>query len=164
MPKAIGFLVSLAFVCVAAAPAGAQLVTDRNLSYAVAKTMAETAMASCAAQGIVVSIHVINGAGETLVALRADGARPYTFENSYEKAYTAMAFGRPSAEMQAEYAEGNPTRSQQADFPNIVMIAGGLPVIVNGEVVGGIGISGGAGGTNDGCAQAGIDAVAAQLQ
>ena len=81
------------------------------------------------------SIHVIDSGGDTIVALRGDGTRPFTFENSYEKAYTAMAFGRPSGEMQAEWAEGNLTRAQQADFPHVVMIGGGMPILADGVVV-----------------------------
>ena len=70
------------------------------------------------------------------------GTRAFTFDNSYEKACTAMAFGRPGAQMQAEYAQSNPTRVQQTDFPHVVMFGGGMPLIADGEVVGGIGISG----------------------
>ena len=164
MSKTIQCFVLAGCVYVLSVPAGAQLLVYRNLSYNIAKTMAETTMESCTAQGLAVSVHVIDRNGDTLVALRGDGARLHTFENSYEKAYTALTFRRQSAEMQAEYAAGNATRMQQADFPGVVAIGGGLPVRVGDDVVGGIGVSGGTGGTNEPCAQAGIDAVASQLQ
>lgn len=164
MFRAIRFLLALGCVCASAVPAAAQLAVRRDLSYAMAKTIADTTMASCVAENLQVSIHVIDSAGDTIVALRGDGARPFTFENSYEKAFTAMAFGRPSAEMQAEYAEGNSTRAQQADFPHVVMIGGGVPVLADGEVVGGVGISGAASSATDVCVQAGINAVAAGLR
>ena len=164
MSKIIQCLVLAGCVCVLSVPAGAQLLVYRDLSYNIAKTMAEATMESCTAQGLSISVHVIDRNGNTLVALRGDGARLHTFENSYEKAYTALTFRRPSAEMQEEYAAGNATRMQQADFPGVVAIGGGLPVRVGDDVVGGIGVSGGAGGTNEPCAQVGIDAVASQLQ
>ena len=119
---------------------------------------------TCVGLGADVSVHIVNIHGETIAAFRGDNTRPYTFENSYEKAYTAMAFRRPSVDYQSEYAEGNPTRVQQADFPNIVAIAGGLPFFVGEVILGGIGVSGGNAQTNNNCGQAGIDAVAAELR
>ena len=151
MSKTIGFFLALGCVSAVAVPAAAQLTVRRDLSYAMAKTIADTTMTRCVAENVQVSIHVIDSSGDTIVALRGDGARPFTFDNSYEKAYTAMAFGRPSAEMQAEYTEGNATRAQQADFPHIVMIGGGMPLIADGEVVGGVGISGEASPATDVC-------------
>ena len=110
MSTTIRFLSTLGCVCALAVPAAAQLTVRRDLSYAMARTVADTTMARCLTENLQVSIHVIDSSGDTIVALRGDGARPFTFENSYEKAFTAMAFGRPSAEMQAEYVEGNMTR------------------------------------------------------
>ena len=164
MCKTTRFLLTLGCVYALAVPAAAQLNVRRDLSYAMAKTVADTTMAHCVAEKLQVSVHVIDSSGDTVVALRGDGARPFTFENSYEKAFTAVAFGRPSAEMQAEYAEGNPTRAQQADFPHVVMIGGGMPLIADGEVVGAVGISGAPSSSTDACLEAGMDAVVAQLR
>lgn len=164
MSKSIRILLALGCACTFAFPAAAQLSVRTDLSYDMAKTLADTTMEQCVADDLQVSIHVIDSAGDTIVALRGEGTRAFTFDNSYEKAYTAVAFGRPSIEMQAEYAEGNPTRAQQADFPHVVMIGGGVPLMANGEVVGGIGISGATSSATDICVQAGMDAIAAQLR
>jgi uncharacterized protein GlcG (DUF336 family) len=145
-------------------PAQAQLPREPVLTHDVALRMIQAAIGTCVEIGAEVSIHVVNIHGETVASVRGDNTRPYTFENSYEKAYTAMAFRRPSSDYQDEYAEGNPTRVQQADFPNIVAIAGGLPFFAGDTILGGIGISGGNNAENNQCGQAGIDAVADQLQ
>ena len=150
--------------CAFAAPAQAQLPVERVLTHEVAIQMVSVAVETCVAAGADVSVHVVNIHGEIIAAARGDNTRPYTFENSYEKAYTAMAFRRPSADYQADYIAGNQTRVQQADFPNIVAIGGGLPFYVGDVILGGIGVSGGNAQTNDGCGQAGIDAVADQLR
>jgi uncharacterized protein GlcG (DUF336 family) len=145
-------------------PAQAQLPREPVLTHGVAMQMLQTAIDKCVEIGAEASIHIVNIHGETIASVRGDNTRPYTFENSYEKAYTAMAFRRPSSEYQDEYAEGNPTRVQQADFPNIVAIAGGFPFYAGETILGGIGVSGGNNVENAMCAQAGIDAVADQLQ
>ena len=72
--------------------AQAQLLTHRDLSYAMAKTIAETAINSCAAKGYAVSAVVVDRAGEVIVAMRADNAGPHTMENARRKAYTARSF------------------------------------------------------------------------
>jgi len=144
-------------------PAAAQLIAQNRLSYALAKTIADDTMDTCITRGSRISVHVVDQAGETIIALRGDGARPHTFDNSREKAYTAMTFGRPSQAMEDEYIAGDLMRAQQADFPNVVALGGGLPIRAGEEIVGGVGVSGGPAPTEL-CAQAGLDAVADQLQ
>ena len=84
-------LASLALACamVAPAPASAQLIARKDLSYAMAKTIAENALADCKARGHAVSVVVVDRGGDTVVALRADDAGPHTMENARRKAYTA---------------------------------------------------------------------------
>jgi len=93
MPRTL--LLGLAVVGAASAVAPlaqAQLLTHRDLSYAMAKTIAETAINSCAAKGYAVSAVVVDRAGEVIVAMRADNAGPHTMENARRKAYTARSF------------------------------------------------------------------------
>jgi uncharacterized protein GlcG (DUF336 family) len=144
--------------------ASAQLIPQQRLSYALAKTIADITMDTCTAGGSLISVHVVDQGGDTIIALRGEGARPHTFENSYEKAFTAMTFGRPSQQMEDEYIAGDLMRAQQADFPNVVALGGGLPIRAGEEIVGGIGVSGGGPAGTEACAQAALDAVAAQLQ
>jgi heme-degrading protein len=63
-----------ALACAIAAPAGAQLVERKDLSYAVAKTIAENAVEDCKARGYAVAAVVVDRGGNTVVALRADNA------------------------------------------------------------------------------------------
>ncbi len=144
--------------------ASAQLIPQQRLSYVLAKTIADITMDTCTAGGSLISVHVVDQGGDTIIALRGEGARPHTFENSYEKAFTAMTFGRPSQQMEDEYIAGDLMRAQQADFPNVVALGGGLPIRAGEEIVGGIGVSGGGPAGTEACAQAALDAVAAQLQ
>jgi heme-degrading protein len=85
-------------ICGLALPASAQLLTEKNLSAAMAVTIAQTALETCTKQGYHVSVHVIGRSGEVLVAVRGDGAPPHTMENSQRKAYTARTFRVPSGE------------------------------------------------------------------
>jgi len=158
----------LTFACAAAmmiaAPAGAQVLTRHAVSIEMAKTMANAAQAACTELGYNISIHVVDIAGDTLVAYRGEDSGVHTFVNSYRKAYSAMTFRRPSAEFGDRWAQGDVGAQLQLMLPDMAGQQGGLPIQVGDEVIGGIGASGAGMGADTTCVQAGIDAVAAQLQ
>jgi uncharacterized protein GlcG (DUF336 family) len=146
-----------------AGPAAAQLVAHRDISSAMAMTMAETAIATCKANGYNVSAHVIGRNGEVIVAMRGDGTGPHTLENSFKKAYTAKAFRRPSGDY-GDSIKDNFTAGA-LHLSNIVTARGALPITVEGDVIGAIGVSGAPGGEKDEvCARSGIDKVANELR
>ena len=159
MRHLIGYLTSAAYAAIIAMPAGAQTVTSHNISFDVAKQIADVAMADCSARGGTVAVHVVDGSGNTVVSYRADHSRPHIYQVAYEKAFTAMSFQRSSGELEDDLVSGNVVRTQQGDFPNIVLLGGGLPIVINGETVGGVGVAGLPGAQSEQCAQAGIDAA-----
>jgi uncharacterized protein GlcG (DUF336 family) len=88
--------------------ARAQLITHRDISYAIAKTIAETAIDSRKANGYPVSAVVVDRAGEIIVALRGDNAGPHTMENARRKAYTARSFRTSTAAYAKRFADNDP--------------------------------------------------------
>ncbi len=149
--------------CAFALPAAAQLITHRDLSYPMARTIAEAAIDSCGGKGYAVSAVVVDRAGETIVSMRADNAGPHTMENARRKAYTALSFRTATSDYAKRYADNNPVVRQQVTLPNVIAIPGGLPVKVGDDVIGGIGVSGSP-GVDEPCVQAGLDKVADQLK
>jgi uncharacterized protein GlcG (DUF336 family) len=143
--------------------AQAQLLTHRDLSYAIAKTIAETAIDSCAAKGYAVSAVVVDRAGDVIVAMRADNAGPHTMENARRKAYTARSFRTSTTAYAKRFADNDPVVHQQVTLPNVIAIPGGLPVKVGDDVIAGVGVSGSP-GVDEPCVQAGLDKVADQLK
>jgi uncharacterized protein GlcG (DUF336 family) len=143
--------------------ANAQLVTHKDLSLAMATTIALTAIEACKANGYAVSAHVLGREGQVIVALRNENAGLATWENSMKKAYTARTFARSSGEF-AEGVKGNPNAGALW-LTNIVPTQGALPIKVGNETIGAVGISGAPGGEKDEvCAKAGIDKVADELK
>jgi uncharacterized protein GlcG (DUF336 family) len=110
-----------------------------------------------------VSAVVVDRAGETVVALRADNASPHTMENARRKAYTAMTFRTSTTEYAKRFASDNPVVRQQVTLPNVIAIPGGLPIKVGDDVIGGVGVSGSP-GVDEPCVQAGLDKVGDQLK
>lgn len=149
--------------CAFAIPANARLVAHKDLSYEVAKTIAESAIAACDAKGYGTSAVVVDRDGETLIAMRGDKASPHTMENARRKAYTAMTFKQTTAEYAKKLNDGNPVVRQQITLPNVIAIPGGQPIKVGDDIIGGIGVSGSP-GVDDDCVNAGLDKVKSELQ
>ena len=124
-PKS-GCLAVIGLIGAIAAPAEAQLLTEKSLSAGMAMTIAQTALETCTEQGYHVSVHVLGRNGEVLIAARGDGAPPHTMENSQRKAYTARTFRIPSGEF-AQRVKDNPTLGV-VHFTGIIAAQGALPI------------------------------------
>ena len=158
-----GISLAAAFACSLFGAANAQLVARKDISSAMALTMAETAVATCKTNGYNVSAHVVGRNGEVIVALRGDNTGPHTLENSMKKAYTARAQRRSSGEF-ATSVKDNPAAGALS-LTNITPAQGALPIKVGEDTIGAIGVSGAPGGDKDeACAKAAIDKVADQLK
>lgn len=155
-------VVAAALVALIATPASAQLIQRKELSYGIAKTIAENALEDCKARGYPVSVVVVDRGGNTVVALRADNASVHTMENARRKAYTAMTFKMTTEDFLKEMAT-RPVRREQTTLPNVIAISGGVPIKVGNDVIGGVGLSGSP-GVDEPCVNAGLDKVKSQLQ
>src|SRR6202040_95635 len=93
-------LVGIGLACALASSASAQLLTHKDLSAGLALTIAETAIATCTANGYRVSATVVGRNGEVLVQIRGDGTGPHAMENGIKTAFTARAFRIPSGGME----------------------------------------------------------------
>lgn len=163
MRTSINRLAVAALVGLIAAPASAQLIQRKELSYAIAKTIAENALEDCKARGYPVSVVVVDRSGNTVVALRADNASVHTMENARRKAYTAMTFKMTTEDFIKDMAK-RPVRREQTTLPNVIAIGGGVPIKVGNETIGAVGVSGSSSEGDEKCALAGVAKVADQLK
>ena len=98
MSKVVASVAGLAVAAVIASPAGAQsVITQKNISLALAQAIANAAIAQCRTLGYKTSVTVVDREGLPMVMLHDDGAGLSTREGSDRKAYTAAAFRQPSA-------------------------------------------------------------------
>lgn len=140
------------------------LLHQANLPLHLALAGATAALESCAADGYLVSVTVVDASGVSQVQLRADGAGPHTIGSSDGKAYTAASLRRDTLGL-ANFVGTRPDLEGLRDMDDrILILGGGLPISVDGVVVGGIGVGGAPGGDLDeACAQAGIDVILERL-
>jgi uncharacterized protein GlcG (DUF336 family) len=148
---------------IAAGPAAPQgLVTERNLSLAMAKTIAEAALAACKSKGYNTAVAVVDRAGQVMVILRDEQATAQQAEMARRKAYTARMFRTTTLEFQKRTSD--PAYAAQRNIADILALGGGVPIQVGNEIIGGVGSSGSSQETDDACAKAGVAKVADLLK
>jgi uncharacterized protein GlcG (DUF336 family) len=156
-------LAGFAVTAVLSSPGGAQgIVTQKNITLALAQTIANAAIAQCRSMGYKISVTVVDREGLPIVMMRDDGAGLSTPEGSDRKAYTARAFSQPSADF-VKRLQDRPDTVGSRQYTRVLALADGLPIKVDTEIVGAVGVSG-TPGKDDDCSQAGIDKVADQLK
>jgi len=138
------------------------LVTQRNLSLGMAKTIAETTLAECRDKGFHTAAVVVDRSGQLLVLLRDEQATPQVGEMSRRKAFTAVMFRSSTLEFQKRTNE--PAYAAQRNVADILALGGGVPIKVGNEIVGGVASAGSTQSQDDACASAGIAKVADLLK
>jgi uncharacterized protein GlcG (DUF336 family) len=138
------------------------LIAGKNISLAMAQTIANGAIEKCQEMGYKVSVTVLDRGGLPIVMLHGDGAGLHTNEGSDRKAYTARTFSAPSADFQKRMLN-DPAAAGSKEYTRVLALGGGLPIKVGSDVIGAVGVSGSP-GKDDVCSQAGIDKVADQLK
>jgi uncharacterized protein GlcG (DUF336 family) len=157
-------LIAICALLSVSSPSTAQVLMERNVSLAMAKTIAEGALEQCAKQGHRVVVVVVDRAGQMVVMLRSDGVNPHNFELARRKAYTARTF-RQTTEEFFKRSEPAPSNGLRTLSDVVWSGGGGAPIKVGDETIGGIGVSGAPGGTADTpCAAAGLARVTDQLK
>lgn len=138
------------------------LPKESVLPLGLANRAIQAAIEACKKDGYRVSVSVVDRAGTLRAMGRADGAGPHTVDSSRKKAYTAASLRRPTTEL-ADLITKVPTLQALREMnDNVLLLGGGLPIDLGGDVVGGIGVGGAPGAhLDDACAQAGLDAIGA---
>ena len=136
-------------------------VNIKRLSLETALKIAQAAIEQCRKEGVQIAVTVVDRGGHPQAVLRDVLAMDITLPISKQKAHTAMAFNSPLSQM-----EGRFTRPfQVAKLDGLIVSAGGIPINIGGNILGGIGVSGAPSGeTDEKCARAGLDAVSADLE
>lgn len=113
----------------------------RPISLDLAKCVVAAAEAEAVANGWPMVIAVVDSAGDLVVLHKLDHAQHGSIDIACAKAQTAVNFKRPTKVFQDAVAAGGLGLRLLATA-NLCPLEGGLPLIVDGEIVGAIGVSG----------------------
>ena len=161
----LGFMMALNVGFVIVASSAEELPREAVLPISLALKAATAAQDKCVKDGYRVSVAVADRAGVLRAFVRGDGAGPHTVESSFKKAYTAASLRGATGDF-ADMVGKMPTLQGLRDMNDkILILGGGLPIEIAGEVVGGIGVGGAPGGHLDAaCAQSGLESIGATVK
>ncbi|QPJ63792.1 MAG: heme-binding protein [Candidatus Nitronauta litoralis] len=164
--KSITIMTALCFASLLTANvAAAELPKESVLPLALAAKAAQAAVDQCKADGYTVSAAVVDRGGNVRALLRQDGAGPHTVQSSSKKAYTSASMKRSTADLAALVVKMPAVQGLQHMNDHMLLLGGGLPIKIDGEVVGGIGVGGAPGGHLDAaCAEAGLKSIGAETK
>jgi glc operon protein GlcG len=131
------------------------------LTLELARRCIDAAEESARERGLTLTFAVVDAAGHLVALHRMDGAPWITPDIAIGKAWTAAAYGAPSA------AQGEKMRELVAFSASIAAVTGGrftpqiggLPIVVDGEPAGAMGASGASGQEDEDCVRAGLEAA-----
>src|SRR2546421_11388621 len=117
---------------------GAQTINVMTLDQAGAQSVVQAAQESAQQRNAPSAIAVVDPAGDLLAFQRMDGVRPASADLAIDKARTAARLQRPTVEIEDNINHGR-TAFVTA---NVMALRGGMPIRVNGKVVGAVGVAG----------------------
>ena len=122
-------------------------IAAKRLTNAGAKKMMATAVAAAEKAGISISVAIADAGGHLILLERMDGGRFHTLHSATTKAVCAASNKRPTSARGAQAQELDAVHALglalAAGAERWTAMEGGCPVIVEGECIGGIGVSGG---------------------
>lgn len=130
----------------------------RSLTMEAALELAQTVLREADSQGFAMNVVVVDRSGLPLVVLRNPKAPDVSLEFAERKAYTAASYGWPTAKWQEIVGERPLVMQGLSQNPKVSLIAGGLPVNVDGETIGGLGVAGAKAPEDHAVATAGLEA------
>jgi glc operon protein GlcG len=131
---------------------GAQIILDEARQYAESHNLKS-------------NIAVVDDGGHLIAFERMDGARPASGYTAITKATTAATFRQPTGPLPAGSSSPDPLlnlslqNAAAASGGKITTLFGGVPIVVDGQIIGAVGVGGGTGEQDAAVARAGIDAL-----
>jgi len=131
----------------------------RSITLAEAKKVAEAALAPARANGWTMVVAIVDPGGHLVYLEKLDQTQVGSVVIAEQKARSAALFKRPTRMFQERLARGG-DGLLVLRLAGAIPVEGGEPIIVNGELIGALGVSGGSSSEDEVCAAAGAAALA----
>ncbi len=138
---------------------------SKRLTHAGARKIAATAIGKAEQAGIAISVAIADSGGHLIVLERMDGGRFHSLHSATTKAVCAASNKRPTS---SHGAQGQPLDlahalglALAAGPERWTAMEGGCPVLVDGECIGGVGVSGGDWATDERIAREAVESIGA---
>nr|WP_008636229.1 heme-binding protein [Bizionia argentinensis] len=126
------------------------------LTGSMAAKIVQAAFAEAEKDGYYITVTVVDKSGQILAVQRHHNAGVHTLRASYKKAFTACSQKRDTATIAKGIKDGTIPEDIRFLDENILILDGGIPIFIDGQVVGGIGVGGAHGSADVKVAKAGL--------
>jgi uncharacterized protein GlcG (DUF336 family) len=153
-------LAAIAIVLLTAGAASAQMPNPygQGIATDVAKKAAAGALAEAKKNGWNEAVAIVDTAGDLVYFEKMDGTQGASIDLAIDKARASARFKRPTKALQDALAAGG-DGWRFLTLRGVVAAEGGVPLVIDGKIVGAIGLSGGTGPQDGQCAGAGVAAL-----
>ena len=127
-----------------------------SLNIGTAKKIAAATLAECQKNSWNVAVAVVDPHGSLVYFERMEDTQYASMDIAIGKARAAATYRRPTRAFADVINKGGPAT---ATLPGVVASPGGLPVFVDGKIVGAVGVSGVTGDQDEQCAKAGVSGM-----
>jgi glc operon protein GlcG len=137
----------------------AGILDATQISLAAAKKLARVCRDWAASKGAAMSLYVIDDEGEFVHMERMDGQVFDDMRTALLKAQTALKTRQPTSIRAAQLKNDPSGMPRSSVYYNFFTASGGLPIVVDGQMIGAVGVSGVEGGADESCAIEGLKAT-----
>jgi uncharacterized protein GlcG (DUF336 family) len=118
------------------------LVARKAISLELALALLSSIRDEAASRNLSLAAAIVDDGGHVVASQRMDGSALGAMKLAVGKAYTSVLWGAPTGDFTQSTQPGGDDWGWNSTDPRIVVYAGGLPLLVDGELVGGVGASG----------------------
>lgn len=130
------------------------LINSSDMSHELAQGLVSAVQAAAADHGVRLAAAVVDRGGNVVAAARMDGAQLGALSLGVDKAFTAVSFGHPTSMWASSSAPGGSDWGLGTTLGGrAIVFPGGVPLYSDGQLVGGLGVSGAASTTDESCAE-----------
>ena len=154
----IAVVLGVALSTLAPEPASAQapMAYGTGVPVETARKVAASTIAEAKKNNWTVAVAIVDTAGDLVFFERMDHTQSGSMVVAQDKARTAARFKRPTKLFEEALAGG---RHAILGLPGVTPVEGGIPIVLDGKIVGAVGVSGATSPQDTQCAQAGIDSL-----
>ncbi len=139
-------------------------IIKKSIDIATAERAIDAAAKKAAEMGLKMCIAVTDESGDLKAFRRMDGAPKLSIQIAEDKAYTAVSFSMPTHAWYDFIKDDPPLLHGITHTPRLIVFGGGFPIVLDGEMVGGIGVSGAHYSQDMECARAALQAIGAEAK
>ena len=130
-----------------------------GITWEAANTAVQAAVRYAEDHGWKINVAVVDRGGNLMAFLRMPGAFIHSIDLAIDKAYTSASFGFPTKAWMGAIGHDDGMKFGFSNQPRLIVFGGGVPIRVEDDWIGGIGVSGASESEDEECAKAGLQAL-----